>query len=126
MLEKKIPKTLEDCYKMNKLITNLYGITETVKAIGLVINIIIGAITAILFFVFVIQNNFLTAFSFVFLIVGVLSIIVISVLTHLISIGFESLASITLHTRISANVALYTAKRAEDNANNQNTTTPQP
>lgn len=126
MLEKKIPKTLEDCYKMNKLITNLYGITETVKAIGLVINIIIGAITAILFFVFVIQNNFLTAFSFVFLIVGVLSIIVISVLTHLISIGFESLASITLHTRISANVALYTAKLAEDNANNQNTTTPQP
>ena len=126
MLEKKIPKTLEDCYKMNKLITNLYGITETVKAIGLVINIITGAITAILFFVFVIQNNFLTAFSFVFLIVGVLSIIVISVLTHLISIGFESLASKTLHTRISANVALYTAKLAEDNANNQNTTTPQP
>ena len=124
MLEKKIPKTLDDCYKMNGLVKSLYNVADIIKMVGKVLMIIIGVLTVLSFFVLICTSSYLIGAAFGVLLAGAIAIGSIFISAYLLSIGFRALASIVLHTRISANVALYTAKLAEDNANNQTTTAP--
>lgn len=125
MLEKKIPKTLDDCYKLNGLIERLYKVSELIKTVGKVINIILGILFGISLIVVLAMDTYASAkitLLFTTLIAGAGTILSVFIIAFLLSLAFESLASIVLHTRISANVALYTAKRTEESENAQNTT----
>ena len=117
MLEKKIPKTLEDCYKINGLVARLYKVADIIKIVGKVINILPGIVLGVGFIsILVIDMYAATKFGLIMSIVlgGAIVMLSVFVSAFLLSLGVEAVASIVLHTRISANVALYNAKRVEE------------
>lgn len=122
--ERRIPKSLKDCYATDYVSSNLWNWSNQLESWGriiLVILIIIGIISTIGQAVLVAEDNV----DFVFLTV------ITSIATwtfyafieycvyHVLSLLIASLATIVQNTRITANVAIYNAAKEEGNPNGE-------
>ena len=114
--EKRIPKTLNECIKPNSIVSELYLWAERVENWGgvlLALLIVAGIILTIVEAVSLIDVNESM----------IIPTIITSIITwglyaflaycayHVVSLLFHALASITHHTMISANVALFESQK---------------
>lgn len=116
--EKKIPKSLKECYATDNVSSNLWGWSEWLEVWGgrvLVILIIIGIISTIAQAVQVAQIDenlvFLTVITSIA--TWVLYAFIEYCAYHVLSLLIASLATIVQNTRITANVAIYNVAKEE-------------
>lgn len=104
--EKQIPKTFKDCYKTDNLTDNLWLWCERLEIIGKVLAVITAIVVFIIFITLTINEY--GYYIFIGLIITPITAFLEYITFHIIALLVGSLASIVQHTRISANIALYT------------------
>ena len=116
--EKKVPKSLKECYATDKVSSNLWSWSERLEVWGgrvLVILIIIGIISTIGQAIQVVDIDedlvFITVITSI--ITWILYAFIEYCVYHVLSLLIASLATIVQNTRITANIAIYNVAKEE-------------
>ena len=116
--EKKVPKSLKECYATDNVSSNLWSWSEWLEVWGgrvLVILIIIGIISTIGQAIQVadIDEDLVFITVITSMITWILYAFIEYCAYHVLSLLIASLATIVLNTRITANVAIYNVAKEE-------------
>ena len=107
--EKRIPKSFEECYEIDSVSHDLWNWCEKVEKYGKIVYWILSVLAFLCAF-YIADSEY--GFDIkVFIFIGVIAGAIISFiyfLFHLVAIIIGSLASIVQHTKITADVSLYT------------------
>lgn len=115
--DREIPKSLDECRKMDKTVKALYAFADYVERYGLIILIliIIGGIFVSLTGAIVIDGFEETDFNAVYFISNLFVYIVYAIITHFvyktIAAFISGFASIVYSNKITSNISLYSAKK---------------
>lgn len=113
--KKRIPKSIEECYKIDPVSNDLWNWCEKVEKYGKIIYWVLGILGLLCAFLIAdLENEFDIKIFIFFCIILEAIISFIYFLFHLVAVVIGSLASIVQHTKISADVSLYTYAKEND------------
>lgn len=119
--KRKIPKSIDDCTEVDPVSEELWGWAESTERLGKIllgVYIAYGILSAIMGAFIVDNYGSPEGFDFMLFIPEIVKCIIcgilISILYHLIALLIASLATITQSTRVTAKLAEYRTRKAED------------